>query len=198
MPLQILGVGSATAQTFRESTLKPVNAIAETYPRGSNYVGGSLSPVSGQVTLSSIPIPGGSLISNITYFSAAAAAVTPTHWWFGLFNSSFNLLAVTADQTTAAWGSVTKKTLAIATSAAGSVTSFTTTYSGLHYLGVCVVAGTPPSLVGSSPGSAGAAFGDVPLLAPFGTGSQTVPPTFPFTSTATPSTTPGLLYAYVS
>lgn len=186
------------AMTFRESTMKPTAAIIETYPRASDYIGGSLAITTGQLALAAIPVPTGTVVSNITFNSAATAAGTPTHWWFGLFDNSFNLLAVTADQTTTAWGSVTKKTLAVATTAAGASSTFTTTYSGIHYLGICVVATTTPTIVGSSAGSATSVLGDLPLIAPFGTGSLTAPPTFPFTSTATTNTSPGLFYGYLS
>jgi hypothetical protein len=62
-------------------------------------------------------------------------------------------LARTADQTTAAWAANTIKTLAIAQATAGSASSYTTTYSGLHYLGVMIKASTNPSLIseGSMP-----------------------------------------------
>lgn len=186
------------AQTFREATMKPAAAIVETYSRDAGYLGGSLAITSGQLTMSAIPLPTGTVVSNITFDSASVAAGTPTHWWFALLDSNDNLLAVTADQTTTAWGSVTRKTLAIATTAAGAASSFATTYSGVHYLGICVVAATTPTLVGSSAGSAQAVLGDSPPIAPYGTSSLTTPPTFPFQSTATATTTPGRLYGYVS
>lgn len=110
-------------------------------------VGTSNTPTSGTLYLVPIWLPKGTVVSNITFASAANAAVTPTNWWFSLHNSAKVALARTADQTTAAWAANAKKTLAIAQTTAGAGSSYTTTYTGLHYLGVMIKATTVPSLV---------------------------------------------------
>ncbi|MEW1568282.1 right-handed parallel beta-helix repeat-containing protein [Streptomyces sp. NPDC093509] len=110
-------------------------------------VGTSNTPTSGTLYLVPIWLPKGTVVSNITFASAATAAVTPTNWWFSLHDSTKKALARTADQTTAAWAANAKKTLAIAQTTAGAGSSYTTTYTGLHYLGVMIKATTVPSLV---------------------------------------------------
>jgi hypothetical protein len=62
-------------------------------------------------------------------------------------------LARTADQTTTAWAANTIMTKAIAQTTAGTASSYTTTYAGLHYLGVMIKASTNPTLIseGSMP-----------------------------------------------
>lgn len=110
-------------------------------------VGTSNTPTSGTLYLVPIWLPKGTVVANITFASAATAAGTPTNWWFSLHNSAKVALARTADQTTAAWAANAKKTLAIAQTTAGAGSSYTTTYTGLHYLGVMIKATTVPSLV---------------------------------------------------
>jgi hypothetical protein len=109
--------------------------------------GTSNTPTSGTLYLVPIWLPKGAVVSNISFASGSTAAATPTNWWFTLHNSAKVALARTADQTTTAWAANTVKTLAIAQTTAGSATSYTTTYTGLHYLGVMIKATTVPSLV---------------------------------------------------
>ena len=104
------------------------------------------------------------------------------------------MLAQTADQLTAAWGTFTAKTLNIAADANGAAANYTTTYSGLHYLGIMVAATTVPTLTGGTPGTA------VPGLAPVLYGNAdtglTTPPAFPLTATSITAVN-GAPYAYV-
>ncbi|MGW4300437.1 right-handed parallel beta-helix repeat-containing protein [Streptomyces sp. NPDC004646] len=109
--------------------------------------GTSNTPTSGTLYLVPIWLPKGAVISNLGFMSGSTAAVTPTNWWFSLHDSSKKMLARTADQTTAAWAANTAKTLPIAQTTAGAATSYTTTYTGLHYIGVMIKATTVPSLV---------------------------------------------------
>lgn len=110
--------------------------------------GGESQPTSGWLYLVPVWLPKGTVISNIAFTSGNTAGATLTNQWFGLFNSSRVALARTADATTAAWAANTTKTLAIAQTTAGAATSFTTTYTGLHYLGFMIAATTTPSLIG--------------------------------------------------
>ena len=109
--------------------------------------GTSNTPTSGSLYLVPLWIPKGIVISNIGFVSGGTAGASLTNWWFTLHNSSKVALARTADQTTAAWAANTAKSLAIAQTTAGAATSYTTTYTGLHYLGVMIKATTVPSLV---------------------------------------------------
>lgn len=134
----------------------------------------SAAMTSGVLYLVPIWLPKGTVVSNISFITGSTAVGTPTNWWFTLHNSSRVALARTADQTTTAWAANTTKTLAVAQTTAGAASSYTTTYSGLHYLGIMVKATTMPTIIGEGSMSAGASsspgFGDT------NTG-QTAPPT---------------------
>lgn len=178
------GVKWASAESLRDRYFKPTGAY-ESLPA---YIINSTQLLgNGTLYLVAIALPNGFTVSNIT-FESANATTTPTHYWFGLYNSSRVQLAVTADQLTTAWGANVQKTLAIATIASGASSTFTTTYEGLHYLGVMVTAGTPPTLSGTTfvtgTGIAGLAQWTGPTLCGSSNTSQTTPPAFPFTANA--------------
>ncbi|MDX3634347.1 right-handed parallel beta-helix repeat-containing protein [Streptomyces europaeiscabiei] len=137
--------------------------------------GTTSTPTSGTLYLVPIWLPKGAVISNISFVSGGTAMVTPTNWWFTLHDRSRVALARTADQLTASWAANTVKTLAIAQTTAGAASSYTTTYGGLHYLGVMIKATTVPNLV--SEGSVADVLASVaPGLGGTDTG-QTTPPT---------------------
>ncbi|MDX3199966.1 right-handed parallel beta-helix repeat-containing protein [Streptomyces scabiei] len=127
-----------------ESVLRPSGRYETT---SRLRCGTTSTPTSGTLYLVPIWLPKGLVISNISFVSGGTAMVTPTNWWFTLHNSAKVALARTADQLTAAWAANTVKTLAIAQATAGAASSYTTTYSGLHYLGVMIKATTVPNLV---------------------------------------------------
>jgi len=120
-------------------------AIAETVPAGAGF-GATSGGGTGVAHLHGIYLPAGVTITNISFVCGAQSAVTPTNQWFALCNSSRTVLRVTANDTTAAWNNSTVKTLAL-------TSSYTTTYSGLHYLAVCVTASTVPSFRGANGGT---------------------------------------------
>ncbi|MFD8072147.1 glycosyl hydrolase family 28-related protein [Streptomyces sp. NPDC059718] len=165
----------------RDKVLLPSAAKYETFSRLQASTAVTL--VSGQLFLSGILLPKGQVVSNLSYLSDTTAAVSPTHWWFALLDSSLNLLAVTANQTTTAWAASTLKTLPVATIASGAASSFTTTYTGLHYIGVMVAASTVPTLVGGI-SIRNAALLRTPYPGGLSTTALTTPPTFPFTAAA--------------
>lgn len=182
-----------TAEALRQALIPA--ARIETRSRLDCGVQSSAS-ASGQLLLVPIWLPAGYVVSNITFVSGTTAANGPTHWWFGLYDSSRVQLATTADQTTTAWGTGTAKTLPITTVAGGAGASFTTTYTGLHYLGVMItVTTTMPTLAG-----AGSLPATVASVSPgFGGADSglTTPPVFPFTAAA-PSGAGLPVYAYTS
>jgi hypothetical protein len=98
---------------------------------------------SGRLSLQAIYLPAGVTINSISFWSATTAAGTPTNQLFGLFDSSLNLLRSSANDTTTAWAANSKKTLTL-------TSSFTTTYSGIHYLGIMVTATTVPTIKGNT------------------------------------------------
>ncbi|MDX2539787.1 right-handed parallel beta-helix repeat-containing protein [Streptomyces scabiei] len=161
--------------------------------------GSTSTPTSGTLYLVPIWLPKGLVISNLAFVSGGTAASSPTNWWFTLHNSSRVALARTADQTTTAWAANTIKSLAIAQTTAGTASSYTTTYSGLHYIGVMIKASTVCSLI-----SEGAVPDVLASVAPgFGgtdTG-QTTPPTVTagaFTAGAFGAGSGVLLHAYAT
>lgn len=97
----------------------------------------------GRLSLQAIYLPVGTTINSISFWSATTAAGTPTNQLFGLYDSSLNLLRSSANDTTTAWAANSRKTLAL-------TSAFTTTYSGIHYLGLMVTATTVPTIKGNT------------------------------------------------
>lgn len=98
---------------------------------------------SGRLQLAAIWLPAGITISNISFWSATTALATGTNQLFGLFDSSYNLLRSTTNDTSTAWAANSRKNLSL-------TSTFTTTYSGLHYIGCMVAATTVPTLKGNT------------------------------------------------
>jgi hypothetical protein len=144
--------------------LRRSGALYETMPRMfANQNIGALA--SQRLSLFAIDLPKGLLITNISFWSATTALSTGVNQLFGLYDSSRVLLRGSNDGTNGAWGARTEKTLAL-------TSQFTTTYSGLHYVGILVNATTVPSLLGSPT----LTWGDLCAAAPtlFGTSSTSV------------------------
>lgn len=181
----VTGPGGMTAlpgSNAVDGDLTPMPALEAAMSPAGRYettsrlrCGTASTPVSGALYLVPIWLPKGLVVSNITFVSGGTAGASLTNQWFTLHNSSRVAVARTADATTAAWAANTAKTLSIAQTTAGAATSFTTTYTGLHYLGVMVAATTVPNLVGE--GSLPAAVANSsPGFGPTNSG-QTTPPT---------------------
>jgi hypothetical protein len=163
----------------------------ETRSRMESGTNGTIS--SGFLYIVPIYLIAGTVVNSISFVSGSTPAASPTHQWFGLYDQNRVQLATTVNDTTTAWGAGSIKTLNISRTASGSASSFTATYSGLYYLGICVAASTTPTLLGGA-----TAGSPLHTLAPqFGVsnGGQTSPPTFPFTAT-TPTGPGPTAYAY--
>jgi hypothetical protein len=180
--------------SFAQFYLKPSAALFET---GLGRAAGTylITPGSAGQYFSAIVLPAGLTIGHLAFVSVAAGSGM-THQWFGLYDLNYNLLAATADATSAAWAANTAKSLAIATTAQGSQSSFTTTYSGIHLLTV--------AYTGSSLTLVGGPFSDqntAPALSPATNGTVTTPsaapPAFPSVN-ALNSTTQYGVYGYVA
>ncbi|CUW29710.1 MULTISPECIES: right-handed parallel beta-helix repeat-containing protein [Streptomyces] len=153
----VTGPGGMTAlpgSNIVDLDLAPLPALESAMRPAGRYettsrlrCGTASTPTSGTLYLVPIWLPKGLVVGNISFASGGTAAVSPTNWWFTLHDSSRKLLARTADQLTAAWAANTVKTLAIAQTTAGTATSYTTTYAGLHYLGIMVKASTQPTII---------------------------------------------------
>jgi hypothetical protein len=98
---------------------------------------------SGRLSLQAIWLPAATTINSISFWSATTAGATLTNQLFGLYDINLNLLRASNNDTSTAWGANSKKTLAL-------TSAFTTTYSGLHYLGIMVAATTVPTLKGNT------------------------------------------------
>ena len=112
---------------------------------------------SGTLRLSPIYLAAGTVVSSISFFSATTAAGTPTNYRFGLFDSSRNLLAESANQTTSAWAANAIKTLAM-------TTPYRVPTSGLYYIGYYMTATTVPTLKGFTAKTGGQLAGTAPIL----------------------------------
>lgn len=121
--------------------LAPAGATSETFPR--RYAdANTAAQASATIFVTAIAIPQGVVVNNITMASGTTAKGGGTHGWYVLADSSLIVRAVTADQTDAAsiWGTAnTVYTLA--------TNSYTTTYTGLYYVGVMVAASTVPTFL---------------------------------------------------
>jgi hypothetical protein len=195
------GVNGTDAATLEQTAMgaffgKPTGAQFETFPRAMApaVAGAGTALAAGVLTMCAVYLPKGTVVSNISAKSGTTAAVTPTNCWFGLYDSSRVQLATTADQTTTPWAASTLMTKPIAATAAGAASSFTTTYAGLHYIGVMMAAATPITILGTV--TANALTGLLPVLCGPSSVAQTAPPAFPFTAAGiTASSNP--FYAYV-
>lgn len=119
--------------------LRPAAALAATFPRAGAQLATSALLVSQRLHLVAIDIPAGTTITSITFVSGTTAAGTPLNQWFALYSSGLVLRRQTADDTTTAWAASVAKTLAL-------TSAYTTTSTGLHYLGIMVNATTVPAL----------------------------------------------------
>lgn len=114
---------------------------AETFPRRLVPEVNTSLLSTGRLSLQAIAIRAGELLTSISFFSATTAAGTPTNQIFGLYDNTLALLRSTNNDTTTAWAANTRKTLSL-------TSTFTTTYTGLYYLGIMVTATTVPTIKG--------------------------------------------------
>lgn len=186
--------GGTPGMDLRETYMQLAAGLYESFPRWN--ISGAINPASGTLWLGAIVLPAGLTIGHITCLSLASTTV-PTHYWFGLYDNNRVQLAVTADQNSTAWSGPAYKTLAIATIASGASTTFTTTYTGLHYVGLMMAANSPGSFMCYANGSQFPA-GSAPALGGSSDTAQTTPPAFPHTAGALTTNAGSLLWAYVS
>lgn len=123
----------------------------------------------------------GDVVKYLTFLSGVTAAVTPTNWWFALYNPAGDtLLGQTADQLTAAWAANTAQKLALATPYAVPAT-------GVYRAAIMVKAATVPTLAGDlmrAAASAAVIAGQAVLAQTSGSGLTTAAPATIATPTA--------------
>ena len=117
--------------------------IAENAPNTSVFVNVAAPTTTGVMYLSGIWLAKGTVCTSINFNSGTTGASAPTNQWFVLCDSSRTSLANTVNDGSTAWAGSTAKTLAL-------TAPFTTTYSGLYYIGYCITATTLPSMRGIS------------------------------------------------
>jgi len=172
---------------YPQNPARPAVVDYETFSRNTGYLNAGYIPPSGTLALIAVGLPAGLRVGTIQFVSGGGAAATPTHWWFGLYDKNLMQLALTANQTSGAWAASTAKALPVASTAAGAATSFLTTYAGLYYLGIMMVAATPVTVL------SGVVATSILALPPVVNGTsdtgQTTPPGFPHTAAAITATT---------
>lgn len=179
----LLAVTDVSASSSRKATmadlafyvanqlsLPPSGAIAQSINRsaGGAIANTAASLSSGRLHLVAVWLPANTTVTSISWYTGTTAASgTVSHWMFGLFDSSRVPLRSTADQTSTAWGASTIKTVNL-------TSTFVTTYTGLHYLGMFIVA-TVPTLMCAT--STTVATGQAPITSGFSsTGLTTAMP----------------------
>lgn len=132
-------------------------ALYETFDRNLCYEVNTALLSSGRLSLQAIYLPAGVTINSISFWSATTAGATLTNQLFGLFDSSYNLLRSSVNDTSTAWAANSRKTLAL-------TSAFTTTYSGIHYLGIMVAATTVPTIKGNTAKTGGQLSAGAPSM----------------------------------
>jgi hypothetical protein len=118
----------------------PSNAVAVTVDRGSAALSASLGLLSsGTPRCSMLGFAKPTKVTAMGFVTGTQAAVSPTHWWVALTDTSGNVVAVSADQGSAAIAASTAFSVAFA--APQSLPA------GRYYAVLMVAAGTVPTLL---------------------------------------------------
>lgn len=196
------GIQGFNPPSGTDIALAPSTATAATLPRPLAGDSVGITVPAGTTTatliLAALYLPINTVVNNINVLVGTTASSGVAHNWAGLYNSARVPLALSADNTTTDLTASTVAAYAIATTAAGAATSFTTTYSGLHYLAFAICsATTQPTLYGYN--AAGTAVNNIaPKLSGTSTTGLTTPPTsFVAAATAITATT-GVPYGYLT
>lgn len=145
-----------------EPTDLPTGWKAQTYERRQTLT--IVTPVTGRLHHSAIWLTAGTVVSNILFQSSTTALSGGSHGWASLHNGSRVLLGQSVNDTGITWATNTLKTFALAA-------PVTISSTGWHYLGLCVVATTMPTLVGVAPNNAGLTGQLAPVVGGYSTAS---------------------------
>jgi hypothetical protein len=165
-------------------------ATCESYPRILATT--STTGVSGTLYLVGLGMPKNLPVNNITFGCKGTIAAGLTHGWYVLADSGLVVRAVTADQTTGGFMGTANALFTLATTAA-----YTTTYTGLYYLGFMIAATTMPN-VGTAGNVPGAWTSNAPILCGSSNTGATTPPALGATLTAIANNGNFTMYAYTS
>ena len=144
-------------QILVEPEPQPTPFWAETLKRTRVEEVNVAALASGTLFMQAIWLTAGQVLNWISFHSATTAAGTPTNQLFGIFDSSRNLVATSANDTTTAWAANTLKTLKL-------TATYTVPTTGLYYLGILVTATTVPTLKGPTALTASQLHGAAPIL----------------------------------
>ncbi len=183
-----LNVGETLTYTNEVGFVKPISnvpnvnnrflltgAIAETFDRNLCDEVNTAVLSTGRMSLVAIYLPVNTLITSVSFWSATTAVGTPTNQLFGLYDVNLNLLRSSTNDTTTAWAANSRKTLSL-------TSTFTTTYSGIHYLAIMVTATTVPTLKGNTAKVGGQLSAGLPSTG--GTSNTGLTTTLPATANA--------------
>jgi hypothetical protein len=186
---QFLAAPATNALSMAPTGSAPSGAIAQTIPLWLPNTG-SVATSSGVLQLHAVTLPAGVPVSNITFQIGNTAGATLSHGWYALVNSALLQVAHTADQTSGSLTGGAAVTKAL-------VTPYVPAATAQYYLGICVVAGTQPTLSGYSAAQASGIFGVYPVNGPSSTG-LTTPGTDGTTSYAALTAAADPAYAFAS
>ena len=128
---------------------------AESIPR--NLAGVNIAGVtSGTLVMQAIWLPAGLVVNNLITMSGTTASATQTNRWLALYDNNRNLLR----QGPNAGATV----IAANTIWSDAITAYTTTYAGIHYIGIMTAATTVNTLIGVTAASNAAIRNQVPIL----------------------------------
>lgn len=170
----------------------PTGTLAQTCDRRQLDNLAHACGASGNLYLVAVAIPKNTVVTAIN-IQCAAAAVTPTHSWAGLFDSGPAALALSADLTTTAIAANTTITYTL------SAPYTTGATDAIYYVGICIVAGTMPTFIGYA--TSGRQVDLAPKLIGNGATGLTSPPSLPYDVSGTKATwavNGSLVYAWLT
>lgn len=150
----------------------PTGVKAESVPR--TLAGVNIAGTSGTLFMQAIWLPAGTVISNLITMSGTTASATQTNRWMALYDQNRALLRQSTDQTTTVIAANTLYT--------APITSYTTTYSGIYYIGFMTAATTTNSWIGVTAAGNAAIRNQTPILT--GTSNTGLTTTAPATANA--------------
>ena len=136
--------------TSMNPTIGSSSAVAESLPRW--FIATSVGLTSGSFRASAIYLTAGTVINKITFQTYTTAGSSVTGTWAGIFTlgAQATLVAATAQQSLSSMNTNTLFTWPIATIASGASSTYTVPSTGIYYVGACVTATTPPTVVSNN------------------------------------------------
>lgn len=166
-----------------DTYLSPATAVGQTMPREVASESVTIATTATDIYMGALFLPANTVVNNFNVvIGSTASSNDVTVNWAALANASRLMLAVSANATAQLTPAGYINALPVAKVAAGTATSFTTTYTGLYYMcWTSAVTTTQPTLCGVT--SAGTEVNAiVPILCGVSsTTSTSTPPTFPTT-----------------